>query len=70
MKTVLVTVAHIRQAKLCTGGARNWFNRHGFSWNDFVTNGIAAEQLEATGDPLALQAAAIARQEAENGRRG
>ena len=51
----------IRAAKLCFGGARPWFRRHGLDWQDFVANGIAAERLAATGDALALRVIAGAR---------
>lgn len=52
----------IRAAKLCFGGARQWFRRHGLDWQDFVANGIGAERLEATGDALAVRVIAIARE--------
>lgn len=64
---ILVRVAHIRQANLCTGGARTWFERHGLSWRDFINDGIPVESLEATGDPLAFRVTAEARGEHSNG---
>ncbi|PZP64175.1 MAG: hypothetical protein DI597_00740 [Pseudoxanthomonas spadix] len=45
----------------CRGGARDFFRAHGLDWQDFVRNGIAAEQLEATGDAVALELVAWAR---------
>lgn len=55
-----VTVAHLRsvpgfnpRAGFCLRGARRWFGRHGLDWRAFVRNGIAPEELEATGDPMA-----------------
>lgn len=65
---VIVTMKHIRAAKLCASGARNWFDVNGFSWNDFLINGKSADELEATGDALALRVTAAARKEAEDGR--
>ena len=62
-----VTMAHIREAQICMRGARAWFPKHGFSWNDFIENGISAEELESTGDPLAFRATAVARKDVENG---
>lgn len=62
----------IRAAKLCFGGARPWFRRHGLDWQDFLANGIDAERLEATGDTLAVRVIAIAQEredrEATDGR--
>ena len=66
--TVTVKISHVRKADLCSGGARRWFKSYGFSWNDFLQNGKSADELEATGDPLALKVVAIAREDAANGR--
>jgi len=38
--------------------------RQGWSWAEFLERGIAVEIVEATGDPLALRVAEIARREA------
>ena len=64
---IMVRVHHIRSARLCASGARRWFESHGFSWADFLANGKAADELEATGDAFALRVTAIARKEAEDG---
>lgn len=63
-----VYVRHIRAAKICMKGSRMWFERHGYSWNDFLTNGIAVEIVEATGCPIAARAVAEVYREAERGR--
>lgn len=65
---MIAKVSHIRAAKICLKGARQWFNRHGIPWQDFLANGVPVETLEATGDPMAFRVTAIARKEAENGR--
>lgn len=57
---------HIRAAKICMGGSRNFFAKHDLDWNDFVTNGIPVSKLEEIGDPIALRAARQAEIEAEN----
>lgn len=64
---VIVTVAHIRRANYCMSGSREWFGRHGFSWNDFLEHGRSADDLEATGEALAFVVTKIAREEAANG---
>lgn len=38
----------------CARVSRQWAAAHGLDWLDFVRNGIAAEKLLATGDPMAL----------------
>lgn len=58
---IMVTVAHIRAADLCSRGARQWFTRHGLNYNQFVTSGIEVEKIEATGDALGTLVAQKAR---------
>lgn len=53
----------------CAAGSRQWFVANGLSWAVFVTEGIDAARLEATGDPLALALVEHAKeQEQANGR--
>lgn len=66
---MIVTTRHIftipgfsKRRGFCRGGARAWFDAHGFDWRDFVRNGIDAEKLEATGDGFALAVVTWARQ--------
>ena len=44
-----VRVQDLRVARLCMPGARLWFRRQGFNWQDFLDNGIEADKLLATG---------------------
>ena len=46
----------------CLPGARAWSDANGFDWRAFAREGIAEEQLLATGDPLALRLVEHARQ--------
>jgi hypothetical protein len=65
---VIVTIAHIREVNLCMKGTREWFAHHGFPWSDFLANGKPAEELEATGDPLAFRVTAAARKGQADGK--
>jgi hypothetical protein len=56
-----VYMRHLRAAKICARGARTWFPKQGFPYQDFLDNGISAELLTATGDPFALRAVEQAR---------
>ena len=47
-----VTLQDLRAARYCLAGARPWFHRHGFAWQEFLSHGIAAGRLRATGDAL------------------
>jgi len=61
---------HLRAAGMCNREPRLWFAAHGFSWSDFVTNGISIEEVEATGDPLGMVVVEVAlREEADAQRR-
>jgi hypothetical protein len=51
---------HIRAAKLCSPGARDWWKHQGLDWSDFLDNGIPAQTLIDTNDPLALRVVEIA----------
>lgn len=62
-----VRTRHLRQAKLCHNGARQWFAARGWSWADFVQNGRPVEDFEATGCPLAARLAKAAREEDSRG---
>lgn len=63
MTTVIVKMQHIRAANLCSSGSREWFAKYGFSWQDFLENGISADALIATGDAFALRVVEIAKKE-------
>lgn len=58
---VIVTMKDIRAAKMCSRGTRAFFERHGLDFNDFLSNGIPAEKLEATGDHMAHRVCEVAR---------
>jgi hypothetical protein len=60
---VIVRISHVRKARLCNRGAREWFARQGWNWQEFLDNGIDADLLIATGDPYALRAVEAARDE-------
>lgn len=51
----IVTITDIRKAGHCAAGARDWFREHDLDFRDFLTNGLPASTLLATGDALAQQ---------------
>ena len=63
MPDARVYVRHLRSAKLCMGGSRVWFADRGWSWTEFLIEGRPVADFIATGDPLALRAAAEAQKE-------
>lgn len=58
---VTVTMEHVRAARMCSRGARVFFERHGLDWQRFLAEGLPAEQIEATGDAMALKVVEVAR---------
>jgi hypothetical protein len=64
----MIHLRHIRASQLCTRGARAWFEGHGLSWNDFLTNGIEPAVLIQLDDALANRVIATAMKEADDGR--
>lgn len=64
---IMVTMRHVRSAKLCSRGTRAWFEKHNLDFNVFLTKGYPAETIEATGDELGLRVANEARKEFANG---
>lgn len=60
---VIVRVKHVRKAKLCMKGMRDWFKHHGLPLPTFRREGLPVEVIEATGDKMALDVAKIARED-------
>lgn len=60
--SVIVTMKDIRSAKMCSGGTRNFFKRHGMDWNKFLTEGLPEEDFIRTGDAMAMQVVEKARE--------
>lgn len=61
---VMVRVKHVRMARLCTGGMREWLRLHGMDPMEMIRVGISADRLEATGDKFAMDVCKIARADA------
>lgn len=57
---LMIQMSDVRAAKMCSGGTRRWFEKHGFDYPDFLKNGIDSEKFIATGDPMALQVVEVA----------
>lgn len=55
-----VTMRHIRAAKMCSRGARDFAREHGIDWEAFLAGKVDSETLKATGDAMAIAAAEIA----------
>lgn len=60
-----IYMCHIREAKMCAKGTRQFFVNKGWDFQEFLKNGIDAEKLIKTGDAMALQVVEVAK----NGRK-
>lgn len=60
----MVTVSHMREANLCARGGRVVAARYNINWTEFITTGIRASVLEATGDAMLVKLASMAREDA------
>ncbi len=60
-ENVMVKMSHIREAKMCSRGARAFFETHNLDWQAFLREGIESSKLEATGDHMALEVVKVAR---------
>ena len=56
-----IRMIHVRQAKMCSSGAREFCLRHNLDWSDFLENGIDEKTLVETGDEMAMQVIRIAK---------
>jgi len=58
---LIVTMRDIRVAKMCSSGARLFWERNGLDWTHFLDHGIPASTLLATGDENAAIVVEVAR---------
>jgi hypothetical protein len=68
MDDPVVTMVHVRACGYCAKGLREFFAQHPeLDLHTFCRDGLPASTLEATGDALAIDVAAVARREADDG---
>lgn len=60
----VIRVADIRQAGYCVSGIKAWFEARSFNWRSVMRDGVPAEDLLATGDPMAERAVRMTRERA------
>lgn len=61
-----IRIADVQSAGYCTRGARRWFESRGLSFRDFLREGVSAQTLLDTCDPMA-EAVVKRAQEATHG---
>ncbi len=63
MSDPIVRIEHAKKAGMCSRGVRQWFQANNLDYARFLTSGLLASEVEATGNALAMKVAAIAREE-------
>lgn len=58
---IVVRLEHMRSLRYCSRGARDFFERNELDWATFIREGLPVEEIEATGDAMALKVAEVAR---------
>lgn len=52
---MIITMGHCRDCQMCAKGVRQFLQRRGMSWTEFLKKGIDSDVLLATGDAMAIQ---------------
>lgn len=58
---ILITMNDVRNATMCSRGARAFFIRHNLDWDEFLKNGVPISVIEAIDDAMALKVVEVAR---------
>lgn len=62
-----VHIEHIRKARLCMKGTREWFAAQGWCWKSFRESGKPLQDFIDTGDPLTEPLIAVVLEESQHG---
>jgi len=57
MSEVMARLEHARRLGYCARGMRRWFEGREYGWQAFITTGVPADWLRATGDAMAIRVA-------------
>ena len=60
---IIVRISHTRQLKYCSRGMREFCQKYGFDYSDFLENGIESSELlsRSNNDAMAIAAVEVAR---------
>ena len=59
---LIITIKDVRKMGYCPRAVKQWIIKHGFSWQDFLKNGIEADLVESTGDAMAKSIVKVVRE--------
>ena len=58
---MIITMRHIRKAKMCSKGGRAFAKKHNVDWEDFLKNGVDSKDFEDMDDAMVQKVLEIAR---------
>ena len=58
---MIIRMRDIRAAKMCSRGAREWFDRNNLDWADFLKSGIDSDVVLKTQCPIGRRVVEVAR---------
>lgn len=58
---LIITMKDVRAAKMCSSGARLFFQRHNLNWKDFLERGICVTELSEIQDAMKDRVIEVAR---------
>lgn len=64
MNDVMARLEHARRLGYCARGMRRWFDGREHGWQEFISTGVPATWLRATGDAMAQRVADAAERDA------
>ena len=63
---MIITMRHVRKAKMCSHGGRVFCKKHNISWPDFLRQGIEVSALSDVDDVIVKKVIAIVIKENAN----
>jgi len=57
---MIINMRHMRKAKMCSRGARDFFIKNNLDWDLFLKSGIDESEFIKTGDAMALKLVEVA----------
>lgn len=51
---ITITPTDLLLVGYCALGARLWFRKAGLDWDKFLRQGLSSDEIEATGDAMAI----------------
>ena len=57
---MIITMRHVRKAKMCSHGGRAFAKKYGFDWQDFLRHGVEEKILLDTKDAMMIRLVEVA----------